>query len=228
MIWSRKLSYLSFLTLVLATASGACVIESDGDDDDDAGSAGAAGSGASGTSGKSGGSGTAGVSGSGGSSGASGAGGASGGGGSGGSGGSVSSECGLLQGPAEAEPNGDTTTATAYGLGVASHGCIVEADLDTYSFTTPADGTGGGVLIEFTEVGKGSATPLGTLSVSVRTEGDNGDLYSTYNPNAGGNLSAYFAAAPGRTYYVQVGAFSSGDAKFVYTMKATYTAVADA
>ncbi len=211
--WSQKLSCLSFFALVLAAASGACTIESD-DDNDDAGSAGV-----SGTSGASG-SGTSGSAGRGGSA-ASGASGAS------GSGGAVSSECGLLAGPAEAEPNGDTAQATAYALGESTRGCVgLNNDVDTFSFTTPADGTGGGVLVSFTEVGKGSETPLGALSVRFRAEGDNGDVFTTYTATAGGNLSAYFAAAPGRKYYVQVEPFSGE--KFVYTMKATYTAVADA
>ena len=211
MIWSRKLSCLSFLAICVGVASSACVVETDGDDDDDAaGSAGAGGSG----------SGSAGASGRGGSS-SGGSAGTAGSAGSAGAGGSVNSACGALQTPAEAEPNDENGAATAYTLGATAQGCVATADdIDAFTFTVPDDGTGGGVLLEFTGVGPGA------LSTRVYVEGDNGALAAAYEPNQGANLTHYFAAAPGRKYYVQVESFSG--TTFGYTMKATYTPVADA
>jgi hypothetical protein len=206
----RKFSGTWLLAFCVAAGASACVIEADGGDGD--GGAGAAGA-------VSPGGGSGGAAGRGG---AGGAGGAPGGGaGGGGAGGAVTSACGALTGPAEAEPNGDNPTATAYAFGDSVQGCLETAtDVDAFRFAVPDDGTGGGVLVAFTGVGEGS------LQARVFVEGDNGALVEPYEANRGGNLTAYFAAAPGRTYYVQVSSFAGE--RFGYTMKATYAPVADA
>jgi hypothetical protein len=145
--------------------------------------------------------------------------------GTGGSGGSTGGPfvgCGL---PAEPEPNDSRNQATSYSAGASVKGCLAAAaDVDFYETTSPSSNPAGGYYQgAITDVG------AGTVDVKVYTASDNAPLLQgTFTVDAGASLFFYWAAAPGQTYRVAVAPFNPFSGAFLYTFKATYTAVTDA
>jgi hypothetical protein len=120
------------------------------------------------------------------------------------------------------EPNETRETAKAVNLGDTITACIsTGTEIDFLSFTTPADVTGGFVLLDFNNVGAGN------LLVKVQTASDNAEIATKYVTTPGQSVKLWFAAAPGTAYRVAVADFAGFTAEYKYDLKLTYTKVND-
>jgi hypothetical protein len=124
----------------------------------------------------------------------------------------------------ETEPNDTRDTATAITAPAMFTSCIgTREDVDFYELAAPNDSGGGYYQISFTQIADWSVDVI-AFNVS-----DNGELGHIYANNNGQDLHAYLAAAPGKKYRFSVGGFAGvNNPPARYTMKVSYTKVADA
>jgi hypothetical protein len=124
----------------------------------------------------------------------------------------------------ESEPNDKRENATPLMVPAMFTGCIgAPDDIDFYELTTPDDGTGGYFQFSLTDIGNWA------VDVTGYNVADNGEIAQLYAASDGQNLHGFLAAAPGFKYRLAVRGFINvGSAPTRYTMKVTYTKVADA
>jgi hypothetical protein len=124
---------------------------------------------------------------------------------------------------AEATPNDDRASATAYTLGTAYTACLQSTtDVDVYAFQVPADSRGGYVQVSVTDVGAN-----GDVALDVYSAADNGKFHEVGTNTDGGSIYAFFNAKPGAKFYIPVTNYADVKSPNTYTFKATYTQVAD-
>lgn len=124
---------------------------------------------------------------------------------------------------AEAVPNDDRTTATAYTLGTNYTACLQNPDdVDFYSFQIPADSRGGYVTVSVTHVG-----PTGDISLEAYTQADSGRFFKTGSNTDGGEVYAYFTVKPGAKLDLSITKYLDNPTPNPYTLLATYHQVPD-
>lgn len=123
----------------------------------------------------------------------------------------------------EREPNDTRDTATPLSPTAELPSCLgTVTDVDFYEITAPSDPAGGYLQISFTGVG------MVSLQVTAYNVSDNGLIDTAYADTAGQDLHLFFALASGQKYRLAVHAFAEvGRAPATYTMKSTYTRIAD-
>jgi len=132
----------------------------------------------------------------------------------------ASSGCGLA---IEPEPNDSRATATAYTLGATVAGCVASAtDHDFYELSVPSDPAGGFVTLVLGNVGEG------TISARVYAVSDSGQVTSQFTTTRGQTLNAFFAAAAGHKYRIEVADFTGWSVPYRYDLTASYTRADDA
>jgi hypothetical protein len=94
-------------------------------------------------------------------------------------------------------------------------------DHDFYDFTVPADIAGGYIQITLGDVGDGSA------DVHLYSASDNGEIGHAYASSRGQTIYSYAAVATGQKYRIDVTDFSGFDKSYAYSLKVTYTSIAD-
>jgi len=128
--------------------------------------------------------------------------------------------CGLA---GEPEPNDTRETAATYVLGTPAVGCVASAaDHDFHELGAPADPAGGFVSLRLGNVGEGS------ISARVYAASDSGQITHQYATTKGQTLSAFFAAAAGHRYRLDVADFTGWSAPYRYELMAAYTRADDA
>lgn len=128
--------------------------------------------------------------------------------------------CGLADEP---EPNETRDGAAPLQLGGSITGCLAaDEDQDWFQFTAPsADLSGGYVTFHFGDVGNG------TVSATLYTASDNGQVLSAYAANEGANLDLWLAVAPGQQYRVKIENKFLFKGAYKYTLTTTYTKIDD-